>query len=322
MSEDVYFSEKASMLPSKVHGTFASLKIEEYSNETLTGYVWDDNIGEFGDDKAIKAKVLRVVIVVENKLLENTLELAYNGELQVMDSDGIAYDYLDSYKNKSVIIPEEYDLDKQGSDKISPQSKVRRVVYFPRCKMTRFCFTTNWYNDVDGSKDSEVYEGPEYLSIEFIDNLSSSSGNKDGFDITHDINRIYIIDKLSEIQNIDIRAKVLDMYTVDSKDIKRIYKTLDNIIQYLSENDKHHQNYIEEKIQTFIEKSQPKKRETISTRIKDKVWNRDGGKCVICDSNENLEFDHIIPVSKGGANTYRNLQLLCEPCNRSKSAKI
>lgn len=37
---------------------------------------------------------------------------------------------------------------------------------------------------------------------------------------------------------------------------------------------------------------------------------------------ENLEFDHIIPHSKGGANTYRNIQLLCEPCNRSKSAKI
>ena len=41
-----------------------------------------------------------------------------------------------------------------------------------------------------------------------------------------------------------------------------------------------------------------------------------------CESNENLEFDHIIPVSKGGANTYRNIQLLCEPCNRTKSAKI
>ena len=56
--------------------------------------------------------------------------------------------------------------------------------------------------------------------------------------------------------------------------------------------------------------------------IKDKVWNRDGGKCVKCGSNEDLEFDHIIPHSKGGANTYRNIQLLCEPCNRKKSAKI
>ena len=65
-----------------------------------------------------------------------------------------------------------------------------------------------------------------------------------------------------------------------------------------------------------------KRSRRITQEVKDKVWNRDGGKCVECGSNENLEFDHIIPHSKGGANTYRNIQLLCEPCNRSKSAKI
>ena len=64
------------------------------------------------------------------------------------------------------------------------------------------------------------------------------------------------------------------------------------------------------------------KRKPIPQDVKDKVWNRDNGKCIQCGSNENLEFDHIIPVSKGGANTYRNLQLLCEHCNRSKSDNI
>ena len=64
------------------------------------------------------------------------------------------------------------------------------------------------------------------------------------------------------------------------------------------------------------------KRESIPQSIKDKVWNRDGGKCVQCGSNENIEFDHIIPFSKGGSSTYRNLQILCEKCNRSKSDKI
>ena len=60
----------------------------------------------------------------------------------------------------------------------------------------------------------------------------------------------------------------------------------------------------------------------ISQEVMDAVWNRDGGKCIQCGSNENLEFDHIIPHSRGGANTYRNIQLLCESCNRSKSDKI
>ncbi|MBU1065526.1 HNH endonuclease [bacterium] len=52
------------------------------------------------------------------------------------------------------------------------------------------------------------------------------------------------------------------------------------------------------------------------------VWKRDSGKCVNCGSRENLEYDHIIPISKGGSNTARNIELLCENCNRSKGAKI
>ena len=60
----------------------------------------------------------------------------------------------------------------------------------------------------------------------------------------------------------------------------------------------------------------------ISQEVKDLVWNRDGGKCAQCSSNIRLEFDHIIPFSKGGSNTYRNIQLLCEECNRKKTNKI
>jgi hypothetical protein len=68
--------------------------------------------------------------------------------------------------------------------------------------------------------------------------------------------------------------------------------------------------------------SHPRKRKAIKPEIKNQVWNRDGGRCVRCGTNQKLEFDHIIPHSKGGADTYRNLQLLCESCNRSKGASI
>ena len=63
-------------------------------------------------------------------------------------------------------------------------------------------------------------------------------------------------------------------------------------------------------------------RKPISDEVKMFVWKRDGGCCVKCGSQELLEFDHIIPVSKGGSDTERNLQLLCETCNRKKSARI
>jgi protein-disulfide isomerase len=42
-------------------------------------------------------------------------------------------------------------------------------------------------------------------------------------------------------------------------------------------------------------------REPIPEAVRSEVWRRDGGRCTKCGSNAQLEFDHIIPVSKGGA---------------------
>ncbi len=63
-------------------------------------------------------------------------------------------------------------------------------------------------------------------------------------------------------------------------------------------------------------------RQPIPDDVKMFVWQRDKGRCVKCGSNQNLEYDHIIPVSMGGSNTARNLQILCEFCNRSKGGNI
>lgn len=56
--------------------------------------------------------------------------------------------------------------------------------------------------------------------------------------------------------------------------------------------------------------------------VKRQVWDRDGGRCVRCDAGDYLEFDHIIPHARGGANTVGNVQLLCRKCNNLKSDRI
>ncbi len=60
----------------------------------------------------------------------------------------------------------------------------------------------------------------------------------------------------------------------------------------------------------------------ISQPVKIRVWQRDGGQCAQCGTTAELQFDHIIPWSKGGAATVDNIQLLCGPCNRRKSNHI
>ena len=63
-------------------------------------------------------------------------------------------------------------------------------------------------------------------------------------------------------------------------------------------------------------------RQSIPDEVKIFVWRRDGGRCVKCGSRDKLEFDHLIPLALNGGNTARNLQLLCENCNRSKGGNL
>jgi hypothetical protein len=66
----------------------------------------------------------------------------------------------------------------------------------------------------------------------------------------------------------------------------------------------------------------PRGRQPIPDDVRMFVWQRDGGRCVKCGCEERLEFDHIIPLTRGGSNTARNVQLLCATCNRSKGGEI
>ena len=63
-------------------------------------------------------------------------------------------------------------------------------------------------------------------------------------------------------------------------------------------------------------------RARIPEEVRIAVWRRDQGRCARCGNRENLEYDHIVPVTKGGGNTERNIELLCQDCNRAKGNRI
>ena len=53
-----------------------------------------------------------------------------------------------------------------------------------------------------------------------------------------------------------------------------------------------------------------------------KVVRRDNHVCQVCHQyipDNEVEFDHIIPYSKGGPTSVSNIRLLCRACNRKKS---
>lgn len=43
--------------------------------------------------------------------------------------------------------------------------------------------------------------------------------------------------------------------------------------------------------------------------------------CAYCGSEENIEVDHVVPLSRGGLHSSDNLVPACRPCNRSKGAR-
>lgn len=60
----------------------------------------------------------------------------------------------------------------------------------------------------------------------------------------------------------------------------------------------------------------------ISTKELGYLQARYGSNCLACGSIERLTWDHVIPLTKGGAHCVSNLQCLCRPCNERKQARV
>lgn len=80
--------------------------------------------------------------------------------------------------------------------------------------------------------------------------------------------------------------------------------------------------FLTKKSNFLITQSDKEMSRHIPRDVQMEVFYRDGGKCVMCGADKYLEFDHIIPFSKGGANTVDNIQILCRACNQKKGSNI
>lgn len=60
-----------------------------------------------------------------------------------------------------------------------------------------------------------------------------------------------------------------------------------------------------------------------SQRDVDAIWDKQLGRCAYCRRrlSRGYHVDHIKPISGGGDNSRRNLQLTCGPCNLRKGSK-
>jgi hypothetical protein len=81
----------------------------------------------------------------------------------------------------------------------------------------------------------------------------------------------------------------------------------------------------EEAIKSFLElmrggeKRLERRSRSIPQPVKIAVVTRDGGKCRRCGSIQDLQYDRIVPNSRGGSSTdVNNIQLLCGKCSSLK----
>lgn len=64
-------------------------------------------------------------------------------------------------------------------------------------------------------------------------------------------------------------------------------------------------------------------RPPIPTNVRLAVYARDGWRCRECGSTRDLQLDHVIPWSKGGAHDDpANFATLCRGCNVAKGARV
>ena len=62
-------------------------------------------------------------------------------------------------------------------------------------------------------------------------------------------------------------------------------------------------------------------RKNIPKKLRARIFDEKGRKCSYCPDPWATNLDHVIPVTKGGQNSFENLVPCCGSCNSRKGTK-
>lgn len=143
------------------------------------------------------------------------------------------------------------------------------------------------------------------------------------------------INKLEKVEKNELKKMLKNPITDFSITVKLVLTQINGVYRHSK-----HDVFYSDKLEKLIEDVKDKRgsyyerqyiwnaicrveRGKVTNRMRFFIYERDGYRCQICGRSTNdLEVDHIIPISKGGKSTPDNLQTLCHRCNYRKGSSI
>jgi 5-methylcytosine-specific restriction endonuclease McrA len=129
-----------------------------------------------------------------------------------------------------------------------------------------------------------------------------------------------------ETQDLLLRAQELMSHQLPSREpAKIVHRALELLVKTLTKS----RCGATDRPTTRRSRSTSQNPRYIPRGVKSRVWERDGGQCTFssesghrCPSRDYLEYDHIVPVARGGTATVENLRLRCRAHNQFEAERV
>lgn len=246
----------------------------------------------------------------------------------------INYSDTDEYFNELIL---------ENKDKILKPEKITLLH-----KFIEDVFEVYFYNEVYILKDNEYFDMDCNEIINFFNNTFINllnEYNKKIKDVTAEIEKLdskFENNKISENKYKEKIDNYIDYYLekvelIKEQIAKETFYLLFTNKRFIAEFNSIVAEYIcaldkEENKDIFTETDSVKRCTNLPQWLKKAVYFKCNGMCQKCgkdlsnkvyiSEDKDLQYDHIVPLERGGINDPTNFQLLCKECNLHKSGKI